>query len=98
MNYVITGGTSEIGSALLRRLVPDKGARVIATGFRHLVANPRDDWAALDSTDLCDEQALQELHDTVARTFTSPFIVVHSVGLFGNTRPFTTFLLRLPRT
>lgn len=93
MNYILTGATSDIGRAILAKLIATPEATVIATGHTNPVGGVREGWVALDGIDLCDDTCLARLRDKVREHFHAPFVLIHSVGRFWEHCPIHHFAL-----
>jgi len=84
---ILTGGSSEIGTAILRRLKASGTARVITTSNTKPITVSDSKWCLLRGVDLTQDAHLAQLRREVENLFTGPFSIIHSVGQFWEHKP-----------
>ena len=84
---VLTGGSSEIGTAILKLLQACGTDKVITTCKSKPIKAAAPNWCVLESIDLTREADLTRLRQEVEDRFSGPFSIIHAVGQFWQHKP-----------
>jgi NAD(P)-dependent dehydrogenase (short-subunit alcohol dehydrogenase family) len=87
-NVVLLGAGSEIGAAIIDRLLAEDGSRVLAVSRRQISSSDcSSSLMRLSGIDLTQQSSLERLTEAVEKEFDTPFTIIHSVGDFWVHRP-----------
>lgn len=84
---IVTGASSEIGTAILHRLGDESKRTVIATSYKQAINVSHANWHVLPNIDLTKEECLMQLCEKTRDIFDGPFSIIHSVGKFWEHKP-----------
>ncbi|KWT85940.1 SDR family oxidoreductase [Candidatus Magnetominusculus xianensis] len=86
-NILVTGGSSEIGTAILNVLSKMDMVKIIATSNTNKINNSNFKYRCLQNIDLNNDTCLLSLRDEVSTFFQGSFSIIHSVGNFWKHKP-----------
>jgi 3-oxoacyl-[acyl-carrier protein] reductase len=86
-NVLVTGASSDIGGAILKRFRQEVDVDLIATSWKGSIQNASPEWHCLSGINLECDKSLNLLADEVTRRFKSPFCIIHCAGNFWEHRP-----------